>query len=230
MKDKSRFEKAEAEKLRKIDEAKTKLFTNVSHEFRTPLTVINGMAEQMEKHPEKWMETGPGKIKAQSRILLRLVNQMLNIAKIEADEMPLNLIHGDIRKFVYYLSESFQSLAESMDVHLVVNRQTEAIFTDYDPDKLMHVVSNLLSNALKFTSSGGRIYVNVDTAMEEKKEVVKITVRDTGRGIPQESVEKIFERFYQVPDKYDQTPGTGLGVGACIGTGKIDERRNKGKK
>ncbi len=212
MKDKSRFEKAEAEKLRKIDEAKTKLFTNVSHEFRTPLTVINGMAEQMEKHPEKWMETGPGKIKAQSRILLRLVTQMLNIAKIEADEMPLNLIHGDIRKFIYYLSESFQSLAENTNIDLIVSRQTEAIFTDYDPDKLMHIISNLLSNALKFTPAGGSVYVDVDNAIEEKKKVVKITVRDTGRGIPTESVEKIFERFYQVPDKYDQTPGTGLGL------------------
>ncbi len=221
MKDKSRFEKAEAEKLRKIDEAKTKLFTNVSHEFRTPLTVIGGMAEQMEKHPEKWMETGPGKIKAQSRILLRLVNQMLNIAKIEADEMPLNLIHGDIRKFVYYLSESFQSLAENTNIDLIVSRQTEAIFTDYDPDKLMHIISNLLSNALKFTSAGGCVYVDVGNAIEEKKEVVKITVRDTGRGIPTESVEKIFERFYQVPDKYDQTPGTGLGLALASELAKL---------
>jgi DNA-binding response OmpR family regulator/anti-sigma regulatory factor (Ser/Thr protein kinase) len=85
----------------------------------------------------------------------------------------------------------------------------------------MHVVSNLLSNALKFTSPGGRIYVNVDTAMEEKKEVVKITVRDTGRGIPQEFVKKIFERFYQVPDKYDQTPGTGLGLALASELAKL---------
>lgn len=212
MKDKSRYEKAEAEKLRKIDEAKTKLFTNVSHEFRTPLTVIQGMAEQMEKHPEKWMKTGPGKIRAQSQILLRLVNQMLHIAKIEAGEMSINLIRGDIRKFIYYLAESFQSLSENMDINLIVSRRKEAIFTDYDPEKLMHVFSNLLSNALKFTPAGGQVYVYVDTASEEKKEVVRITVRDTGRGVPKESLERIFDRFYQVPDKYDQTPGTGLGL------------------
>ena len=122
------------------------------------------------------------------------------------------MIHGDIRKFIYYLSESFQSLAENTNIDLIVSRQTEAIFTDYDPDKLMHIISNLLSNALKFTPAGGCVYVDVGNAIEEKKEVVKITVRDTGRGIPTESVEKIFERFYQVPDKYDQTPGTGLGL------------------
>ncbi len=86
MKDKSRFEKAETERVKKLDEAKTLLYTNVSHEFRTPLTVIQGMAEQMEKHPEKWQQTGPGKIKAQSQSLLRLVNQMLDISKIEAEQ------------------------------------------------------------------------------------------------------------------------------------------------
>lgn len=212
MKDKSRFEKAEVEKLRKIDEAKTKLFTNVSHEFRTPLTVIKGIAEQMEKHPERWMKTGPGKIRTQSQILLRLVNQMLGIAKIEADEMHLNLIQGNIRKFIYYLAESFQNLAENKGIHLIVNRQKEAIVTDYDPDKIMHVISNLLSNALKFTPAGGRVYVDVDSVTEENRKMVRITVRDTGRGIPKESVGKIFERFYQVPDNYDQTPGTGLGL------------------
>lgn len=234
MKDKSRYEKAEAEKLRKIDEAKTKLFTNISHEFRTPLTVILGMAEQMKKNPEKWMKTGPENITTQSRILLRLVNQMLNIAKIEADEMPINMINGDISKFVCYLAESFHSLAESLHIDLIITRNENPIFTDYDPDKLMHIVSNLLSNSLKFTPAGGQIYVNVDKSTEENKEVIRITVKDTGRGIPQESVKKIFERFYQVTDKYDQTPGTGLGLALAselvkLMKGEIRVRSQEGK-
>ncbi|MCY1718888.1 ATP-binding protein [Prolixibacteraceae bacterium Z1-6] len=234
MKDKSRYEEAEAERLRKIDEAKTKLFTNVSHEFRTPLTLIQGIAEQLEQHPERWLQSGPGKIKAQSQVLLQLVNQMLDIAKIEANEMPLDLINGDINRFIRYLAESFYSLAESLHINLIVSNEENPVYTDYDPDKLMHIISNLLSNALKFTPAGGQIYVKVEKGIEREKEVVRIIVKDTGRGIPQDSVEKIFERFYHAPDKYDQIPGTGLGLALTselvkLIKGKIRVKSEEGK-
>lgn len=212
MKDKNRYEKAEAEKVRKIDEAKTRLYTNVSHEFRTPLTVIQGIAEQLEQNPDKWLQTGPGKIKVQSQVLLRLVNQMLDISKIEAESMPLDLIHGDIRKYIQYVAGSFQGLAENRDIGLQVGLNDNPLYTDYDPEKLMQVLANLLSNAIKFTAPGGHISVEVSGMIEEKQELIKIRVRDTGKGIPREAIEHIFERFYQVPDKYDQTPGTGLGL------------------
>ncbi|MGC9355303.1 MAG: sensor histidine kinase [Mariniphaga sp.] len=125
----------QSRKTKKTDEAKTRLFTNVSHEIRTPLTVIEGIAEQMELHPERWMKNGPAKIKVQSRILLRLVNQMLNIAKIEAKQMPVNFINGDIRLFVRYLAKSFQSLAENMKIKLIVDQQKDSVYTDYDPEQ-----------------------------------------------------------------------------------------------
>jgi signal transduction histidine kinase/DNA-binding response OmpR family regulator len=212
MKDKSRFEKAETNRIKKIDEAKTQLYTNISHEFRTPLTVIQGMAEQMEKHPEKWNQTGPGKIKQQSQSLLRLVNQMLDISKIEAESMELHLIHGDIRRFVQYITASFHSLAENNKIHLQIDINKTPLYTDYDPDSLMHIMSNLLSNAIKFTEAGGNIKVSVGKHTEKGIEFVNIHVKDTGKGIPKEAVDSIFDRFYQVPDKYDQTPGTGLGL------------------
>lgn len=212
MKDKSRYEKSEAEKLRKIDEIKTKLFTNVSHEFRTPLTVIKGIAEQMEQEPNRWMQSGPGKIKTQSGILLRLINQMLDVAKIEADEMQLELIQGDIRKFIQNIAGTFQSFAENRKIELILNEQEGTIYTDYDPDKLMQVISNLLSNAIKFTPPGGVVTIDIKASQVQNKETILITVQDTGRGIPKASLNKIFERFYQVPDNYDQTPGTGLGL------------------
>jgi len=212
MKDKSRYEKSETDKLRKIDEAKTKLFTNVSHEFRTPLTVIQGVAEQMEKHNDRWMKDGPEKIKAQSQVLLRLVNQMLDIAKIEANEMQLNLIHGDICQFVKIIAGSFQSLAENAEVKLMTNQNKEPIFTDYDPDKIMHAISNLISNAIKFSFPGGVVSVDVKTELSQNKETVCILISDNGRGIPKASVSKIFERFYQAPDNNNQTSGTGLGL------------------
>lgn len=212
MTDKDRFEKAKAEKLKKIDRAKSRLLTNVSHEFRTPLTMIEGIAEQMELHPERWLKNGPEKIKMQSRSLLRMVNQMLDIAKIEANQMPVNFINGDIRLFVRYVAEPFQSLADSMKIKLIVDKNKDPVYTDYDPDKMMHIISNLLSNAIKFTAPGDFVYVEIFTVVKQNKKEVHILFQDTGRGIPKDSVDKIFDRFYQVPDKYSQTSGTGLGL------------------
>jgi len=212
MKDKSRFEKAESERIKKLDEAKTLLYTNISHEFRTPLTIIQGMAEQMEKHPEKSQQTGPGKIKKQSQSLLRLVNQMLDISKIEADSMQLNFIHGDIRKYVKYVTSSFQSLAENKDIVLHMDANSDPLYTDYDPEKLAQALSNLISNAIKFTPPGGHVEVEVSRGIEHEQQIVQVIVSDTGRGIPPQAIKHIFERFYQVPVKNDQTQGTGLGL------------------
>ncbi len=212
MKDKNRYEKREADSLRKIDEAKTRLYTNVSHEFRTPLTVISGIAEQMENHKDKWLKEGPGKIRMQSQILLRLVNQMLNISKIEAGSMHLDLIQGDIVKYIKYLTGSFHGLAESQNITLKFKTDNVSLQMDYDPDKLMHIISNLVSNAIKFTPPGGHIDVEVFNRTQGDTETVNIHVRDTGKGIPTEAVKYIFERFYQVPDIDEETPGTGLGL------------------
>ncbi|WP_242084271.1 ATP-binding protein [Aestuariivivens sediminis] len=212
MKDKSQYEKSEAEKLRKIDEAKTQLYTNVSHEFRTPLTIISGIADQMDQNKNNWLQSGPHKIKVQSQILLRLVNQMLDISKIEAGSMQLNLIHGDIKKFLQYVLGTFNSLAEYRTIELEININNDALYADYDPEKLMHVLGNLISNSLKFTAPGGKINVRVLEDTNRDQEMVRIFVRDNGKGIPQSAIGHIFDRFYQVPDEYHQIHGTGLGL------------------
>jgi signal transduction histidine kinase/DNA-binding response OmpR family regulator len=210
--DQRRLQKAEADRLRKLDEAKTKLYTNVSHEFRTPLTVIRGMAEQLEKNPEKWMDKAPGKIITQSDVLLRLVNQMLDIARIEAENMVLEPVHGDLGHFLRQVTGSFQGLAEGRKIDLEVLAPEEPVLTDYDPGKLMQVLANLLSNALKFTQAGGSVTVNLEKATGNPDNSAVIRVSDTGRGIPEESVDRVFDRFYQVPDQQEETPGTGLGL------------------
>ena len=212
MKDKSRFEKAEAERLKKLDESKTQLYTNVSHEFRTPLTVIQGIAEQMEQHSGRWLQNGPEKIKMQSQVLLHLVNQMLDIAKIESKAMYLSPIHGDIKKYIHYIIGSFQSLAEKNKIDLKTNMNDAPVFTDYDPEKLMQILANLLSNAIKFTPPGGKIVVDVLNEFEKREEIIEIHVTDSGRGIPSEALTRIFDRFYQVPNSNAQIPGTGLGL------------------
>lgn len=208
MKDKSMLEKSEADKLRKIDEIKTQLYTNLSHEFRTPLTVISGISEQLQKNPKKWLTHGPNKIKTQSNVLLRLVNQMLDISKIEAGGMKLMLIHGDINKIIEFIVSSFNSLTENKKIKLNLNTHQDSIYADYDPEKIMHILGNLISNAIKFTSKGGEI--NIDVLSENDK--LKIIVRDNGKGISNEHLKHIFDRFYQIPDSNNETQGTGLGL------------------
>jgi len=234
MKDKSRFEKAEAEKLKKLDQAKTLLYTNVSHEFRTPLTIIGGIAEQMSEKPGEHNKSDAQKIKAQSNILLRLVKQMLDISKIEAKGMQLNEIHGNIGKYVQYLTAQFESLAETNKIELSYQSVEEKIFTDYDPEKLMEIFTNLLSNAIKFTPPGENITVSVSENKNEEQPYAQIRVADTGSGIPEKELPHIFDRFYQVKAHESQTPGTGLGLALThelveLMNGKISVESKPGK-
>ncbi|MEF8846592.1 MAG: ATP-binding protein [Bacteroidales bacterium] len=212
MRDKFRYEKAESERLRQLDDAKTMLYSNVSHEFRTPLTVIQGVAEQMEQHPEKWRSRGPEKIKTQSRILLDLVNQMLDISKLEAGVMRLKPIRGDICQYIQHVADFFQSQTENKGIELQVQIYDQPIYTDYDPEKMMHVLTNLISNAIKFTPSGGIINIRVTKENEGRGVMVEIHIWDNGKSIPKEAMGHIFERFYRIPAINEQTPGTGLGL------------------
>ena len=212
MKDKNRFEKTKAQKLQKLDEAKTHLYTNLSHEFRTPLTIIKGITEQLEQNPKKWLQSGPQKIKTQANVLLRLVNQMLDISKIEAGSMNINLIHGDLIKYVKFVIGSFYGLTEKKGIKLNVSCEEESIYTDYDPEKLMHILANLMSNAIKFTPQHGKIVIQISKGKNKTKDFVKICVKDNGKGITNEEIEHIFDRFYQASDKDNETQGTGLGL------------------
>jgi len=212
IKDHERFEKAETDRLKKLDSEKTRLYMNISHEFRTPLTVIQGIANQIESQPEKWTVKGPEKIKEQGRILLHLVNQMLDISKLETGNLQLKYIHGNIAEYVRYVANSFLGLAESQEIELRVSENTGSIHTDYDPDKLLQVLANLISNAIKFTPPGGLIRVEIKHLAQHTPETLEIVVTDSGKGISKDEMKRIFDRFYQVSDKNHETAGTGLGL------------------
>lgn len=235
MKDKTRYENAESERLRKLDNAKTMLYSNVSHEFRTPLTIILGMAEQMEQDPKSWIYKGPSKIKKQSRILLRLVDQMLNLSKLETGVTHLRLIQGDIHKYVRYVAGFFQNLAESKGIDFkVFIDEHKPFYTDYDPEKLMHVLTNLLSNSVKFTSAGGFVTIRITSAKTQKKEMVEIHIQDSGQGIDKESLGCIFDRFSRVAEPHESSSGAGLGLAltrqlVLLMGGKIQVFSEKGR-
>jgi len=204
------IEKLESEKMKELNEAKNKLFTNITHEFRTPLTVIQGMADLIEKNPEEWLWEGSQKIKHNSNILLNLVNQMLDLAKIETGVMQIHWVQSDINAYIGYVTELFKSLAENQRINLRYSPSENHFMMDFDEDKLLHILSNLLSNALKFTPEGG--LVSISTFAEEEKKLFTIRVTDNGIGISKEYMLHIFDRFYQIEHETIGQKGTGLGL------------------
>ena len=191
--------------------SKTGFFTNITHEFRTPLTIIEGMADLIRAQPEQWMGTGLQKIKTNSNILLRLVNQMLTLAKAEAGAVSVNLVRRDVNKYLAYLVEQFSSEALRRKIDLRFTSAGEPFEMDFDPEKLMHIITNLVSNALKYTPEGGR--VEITTGVMDNGKMFSIRVKDTGIGIEKEHLDHLFDRFYRV--EHQLSPG-GTGIGLAL--------------
>ena len=202
----------EAQRLAELDQVKTRLYTNITHEFRTPLTVIQGMTRKLVDQPDKWLKQGAGMIQRNTDQLLGLVNQMLDLSKLESGKLDLHPIHADVLPFFYYVMESFQALAESKNISLHLDSNQESIEMDHDPERLREVLSNLLSNAVKFTPEGGTITMRILV----DQETLLLVIRDTGQGISQEQLPHIFDRFYQTDDSSTrQGEGTGIGLALC---------------
>jgi signal transduction histidine kinase/DNA-binding response OmpR family regulator len=213
IKQQSHIEEAEATRLKELDEAKTKLYTHITHEFRTPLTIILGMADLIEKKPEEWLKKGIGEIRQKGKNLLHLVNQMLDLSKIEAGLFTKTLVNGDIIRFLSYLVESFTSLAEHRKITLSFSSSLEKYKMDYDPENLMHIVSNLLLNAIKYTAQGGEVKVFTELEVQSnRKSTLVIHVTDTGVGIKKEDQNYIFNRFYRIQKDSSKQEGSGLGL------------------
>lgn len=219
----SRFEEAETNRLLELDEAKTKLYTNITHEFRTPLTIILGATDQIEAEPEKELAEKLGKIRRNSANLLQLVDQVLNLSKLEAGVMPLHLIQADLLSYLAYLAESFHVLASEKNITLRTDFPNPPLIMDYDPDKMASIVSNLLSNAIKFTPPGGKVTLSVKqldktghfltkTKTGTVKDQIVIRIQDTGPGIPSDQIPLIFDRYFQVEHHLKAQGGFGLGL------------------
>lgn len=188
-----RLKTAESKRLKNLDQFKTRFYTNITHEFRTPLTVILGITQQLINkskdniHPLTL-------IKRNGENLLRLINQILDLTKLESHDLRINYIQGDVLAYLRYISESMHSLANAQNVMLKVESSHGSVMMDYDPERLMQIIHNLLSNAIKFTPSGGRVTMSVNLTGE----LLLIVVEDTGIGIPEDMQPFLFDRFFQV--------------------------------
>lgn len=199
---------AEADRMKELDSFKSRFYTNITHEFRTPLTVISGMVDQIRENPAKWLSEGLEMIRRNAAGLLRLVNQMLDLSKLESGSLPLRLIHGDLIGYLNYLLESYRSYAESKRIGLYFETGLEHCLIDYDPEILEQIVSNLASNAIRFTPEGGKVTISANFLSSEKGGGhLEIRVQDTGIGIPPDQLPYIFDRFYQVSQPSGKEPG-----------------------
>ncbi|MCB0630287.1 MAG: two-component regulator propeller domain-containing protein [Saprospiraceae bacterium] len=212
------LEHLEAERVKELDAFKTKLYTNITHEFRTPLTVIRGMAKQIKADPKKWYHEGLEMIDRNGRQLLQLVNQILDLNKLEEGKLKIKPQRSDLPAYLSYLVQAFESHAAAKGVQLHFLKETDQLEMDYDPDQLSKIVGNLLSNAVKFTPQGGNIYLSLrhtenSVLSEAPLGTVEISVKDTGQGIPEEELPRIFDRFYQVENSASgSVGGTGIGL------------------
>lgn len=203
---------AESLKLKELDILKDRFYSNITHEFRTPLTVISGMADELEININKDPNKKINLIKKSSQSLLTLVNQMLDLSKLKAGKVSSNVLQGDIISFLKYLTESQQSLANLKNVGLQFYSEEKELIMDFDSYQLEQVLNNLIGNAVKFTNEYGSILI---IAKKEKSSgsnrEFEIHVKDNGIGISKEQLPHIFERYHQV-NPIHGNQGTGIGL------------------
>ena len=215
-----RLEIIKREKAEELNQAKLRFFTNISHEFRTPLTLIIGPLEQLLR---KGREIQPFRkqmdiMLKNARRLLRMVNQVLDFRKIEGGKMALKAEYSDIVKFIDDILHSFEEYAIEKQITVKLLTPFKNYMLWFDPDKMDKILFNLLSNAFKFTSSKGTITIEITTGTNcnelqaGMEECLQISVSDTGKGIPQNELPYLFERFYQAGNIDPSSKGSGLGL------------------
>jgi signal transduction histidine kinase/ligand-binding sensor domain-containing protein/DNA-binding response OmpR family regulator len=207
----------ESEKLKEVDRLKSRLFANISHEFRTPITLILDPIEQLiAKTRDKDNLQVLSIMQRNARRLLRLINQLLDLSKFEAGRMQLKTRCENIVPLVNRFVQSFESQAKLKGIELIFEAPHKTIWTYVDSDKLENIIYNLVSNALKFTQAGGTITVTVRE--EEATEhfingSAEIVVQDTGSGMSPDQLDKVFDRFYQVDESITREhEGSGVGL------------------
>jgi signal transduction histidine kinase/DNA-binding response OmpR family regulator/ligand-binding sensor domain-containing protein len=203
---KRRKEIEKSKRLLEIDQLKTEFYANITHEFRTPLTMIIGTAEQLEQNSKE-----KNIILKNSENLLHQVNELLDAAKLDSGALTLDYQQEDMVVLLQLITDSFTSLSNKKDIQLTFYSEEKSLVMDLDEQKLQHIVYNLISNAIKFTPNGGKIIVHLSTQTKAGKSVL-LKVTDSGIGMSMDQQKKIFDRFYQVALSNSINIGTGIGL------------------
>ena len=207
------LEKVKRERDEKLNNEKLRFFTNISHELRTPLTLILGPVKQLlqQENASSYERSRVDLIYQNANRLLRLVNQILDFRRAETGALKLKVYQVDIIVNTKNIFTSFIELAHTKNINFNLNIETDSLVCWIDLDKYNKILYNLLSNAMKFTENYGNVDLFIGLKEGEGK-ILKIEVSDDGIGIPLESQEKIFSRFYQAQNSKSSTTGTGIGL------------------
>lgn len=226
----------EDEKYKELEEMKYRFFTNISHEFRTLLTlIITPIGSILKRTTDGETRHQLNDVSRNAGDLLQLVNQLLDFRKMEMNGERLNLQSGNLNEFIQYTTMKFMPLAEQKNIRLDFEDRTEGLFMYFDKDKVGKVLTNLLSNAFKFTKAGGRVCVSLEKCILDSRRCAHIIVEDTGCGIPKEDQAHVFERFYRTErDSTSQQIGSGIGLNMVyeyiqLHEGKVSLESEEGK-
>ena len=226
------FKKIQTNQLQELDELKTNFFVNISHELRTPLTLIGGYMEDLRRqNPQNQVYEI---VSRNAQRLLVLINQLLDLSKLEAGQLQVTLRPLRLDTYLKTLFSAYQSLAESKKIRFTFHQSQQEVVGEVDQDKLEKIVTNLLSNAFKFTDAGKKVEVGVDYAVLNNRLIIR--VKDEGVGIPNDKLAQIFNRFYQVErPNHAKYEGTGVGlalvkelVNALNGTIQVQSKEGEG--
>lgn len=218
LKEQLAFELREAERLKELEQLKTNFFNNVTHEFRTPLSLILEPARQiLSKSNDPDIRINATHVENNSLRLMNMINQLMDLAKLESKSMGIELRNGNVTELLKSTIHSFFPLAQKLGIELHLSFVNEPPLFLFDAGKIELIINNLISNALKFTPDGGRVDIIVKVTdsgntenSHEKNPLLFIIVKDNGIGIPPEEINKIFTRFYQVTDSGTSSEHNGI--------------------
>ena len=226
-----KIKKREQVAMKQVDNMRSSFFTNIAHEFRTPLTVIIGLGDRIanSEHIENLKSVGDT-ISRQGRNLLLLINQILDIAKLKSNVSHNEYQLGNIVGYIHIIYDGARELANRKNILYLFNSQDKSVEMDFIPDYITKIVGNLISNAIKFTSTDG--CVTISTATKNNQFVLK--VEDNGCGISAQDLPYIFDAFYQ-GNSHSRSTGSGIGlslvkqlVEVMNGSISVESEENKG--
>lgn len=211
--------------IRRLEKMRSEFVANVSHELKTPITSVKGFAETLlsgdvpdEATAKQFMQI----IYDESERLNRLITDLLELSKIEKQAMPLNITEVNLNEIIGNSTQTISKFARDKNITLHLPSDENPIYVEADEDRLGQIVLNLVANAVNYTSDNGDIYIDA----EERSSKVVLTVRDTGMGIPEEALDRLFERFYRV-DKARSRHSGGTGLGLAIVKHLVESHEGK---
>jgi signal transduction histidine kinase/ligand-binding sensor domain-containing protein/AraC-like DNA-binding protein len=223
------MERTAREREQELSESKTQFFTNISHEFRTPLSLIAMPLESLSAMEDLPMGAKEriGSIQASSKKMMRLVNELMDFNKLENTKLKLQIQHGELVKFITDTANSFHDVSKKRNIYFGIHSMVSSLNGWFDHDKLDKILVNLLSNAFKFTSNNGEIKIIInckETLDGEKQEIsryLELSIVDNGIGIPENELPYIFDKFYQAKSS-PEISNSGTGIGLSLTKGLVE--------